>query len=106
MKTKYDPLLLELSTEMGITVEAVAGLVADRAQDLMLLGLQKMAGRPKGTTAREILPRVSPVVDLMGRASFAAPALAGQFVATSSYVIMRLGVSLLHEAKEAARRAR
>jgi hypothetical protein len=106
MKTKYDPMLLDLSTEMGITVEAVTGVIADRAQDLVLLGLQKVAARREARSAQEAEPRVSPLVDLMGRAVFAGPKLAGRFVATSSYVFMRLGVSLMQEAKEAARRAR
>jgi hypothetical protein len=106
MKSKYDPMLLELSTEMGLTVEAVTGLVADRAQDLVLLGLERMAARPEGSLARQAVPCVSPLVRLLGRATFSAPRLAGSFVATSSYVFMRLGVSLMQEAKDAARRAR
>jgi hypothetical protein len=106
MTTKYDPVLLELSTEMGLTVEAVTGLIADRAQDLALLGLQKMSERPESRLARDVVPCISPLVRLMGRAAFTTPRLAGRVVATSSYVVMRLGVTLMQEAKDAARRAR
>jgi high-affinity K+ transport system ATPase subunit B len=96
MNEKTDPFIRDLARLVGKEVAKTSEFALDRAQDVMILLLQKAAAASVGNRRRkDALAKASMIVSNFSQSAFIAPLVAGRVAAASTYVGLRAGVEVV-----------
>jgi hypothetical protein len=101
MSDSTDLLIREVADEIGETVEASVGLVFDLVHDVA-----KRIDRLGSRTVLLPITRRQQVLEAIEQTTHAVPFVAGRVAARSTAVGIRLGLTLLRAARNAANAAR
>lgn len=93
---KFDPLLRELSGQIGEALEAGLRLAMKQSQGVFSLVVQRMAAEAEGgTPEKAVLDQSAVALRMFSKASNIVPPVAGEFTKASSFLVMSTGLKLL-----------